>query len=223
MNLIVKFTRLNSGSEIYVFTFTLVFVLRIITSDPEVLTSEPRCCGPDQWEAVSLEVGGLIDRTTDYVTLKEIRSVVHYDYRNRRLTVEETVWNGTSNVTFSRTVHIDYNTQLKWTLYDRQCIHQFHTDAMPSPCIPGEAKYLRTKAISDLSADVWFLNDTHGNSYTYTVTSDTCVHLVEMAVSQEGISAFSLTQYDNISMGIADDKVFQLPSSCLLSLDVRLQ
>ncbi|XP_071099658.1 uncharacterized protein [Haliotis cracherodii] len=220
MNLIVKSPSLYSGCQIYVFTLTLGFVLRIITSE---LTSDPRCCGPDQWEAVSLETGGLIDSSADYVTLTEIRSVVHYDYRNRRFTVEQSVWNGTSNATFRQTVHIDYNKKLKWTLYDRQCIHQLHAEEMPSPCIPGEAIYLRTRTISDMSADVWFLNDTNGNRYTYTVTRDICVLLNEMTVSNEAISTFSLTQYDNISMGIADDSVFRLPPSCLLSLDVRLQ
>ncbi|XP_078612059.1 ependymin-related protein 2-like [Branchiostoma floridae x Branchiostoma japonicum] len=163
------------------------------------------CCVPQQWEGLQhMIMGQVISGQPNLVNVTYRQS---YDFSNKKLALEL--------LGSPRTKVIqDYNKMMQYVISGQNCSatkiigDMFH-------CIPASATHLQTfyfGGMQGLLMDAWQVTAPGlGGDLVVDVTHDGCIPVAEVITNKEAQSMTVLT-YADITMGIRDPKVFNVPS-----------
>ncbi|XP_077986712.1 ependymin-related protein 1-like [Glandiceps talaboti] len=184
-----------------------------------VYTSAYICCPPKQYEGSITEYGGFYAPQSKTAGLLTISANIHYDYTNQKMLFNETVTVLGKDTVVA--VLQDYTQKVQYFIMNGVCTKMALPGTVDDNCIPDDAIFIGTfdYGMGKLKASTYRYNQTQFGTemdlYTVVTTED-CVSVLFHAVSQDAQSTSVVSgTFCNITPGIKDPKVFDVPASCL--------
>ncbi|XP_077984501.1 ependymin-related protein 1-like [Glandiceps talaboti] len=180
------------------------------------------CCPPfEQYKSRMNLRGGIYHSTTQSAALMNAKLILHADITNNRVAFEETIQTS-GTVTHMKSI-ADFNQGVQYMIIDGTTCIKLPTESTLEDiaCIPDGAELLGTYdyAMGKLNGSEYkFTMKQLGETQTYvtTVTED-CIPLASQIVGGDEAGTFKYTMggtYVNITQGIKDPSVFDVPSIC---------
>ncbi|CAL1542520.1 unnamed protein product [Lymnaea stagnalis] len=194
----------TSGPVLY------LVVLHIYTAQ-----AQKPCCWFRQWEGYIHNIYGVYDSVSNYASTSDIQSYVHVDYGLMKVVNELMVVN--ASVLTTVTVIGDYKKKISYTIVGRECFQSPLTDALDESCVPEDAILIGTHSFLGVKANTFILpfhNATRTTTSRITVSSDNCLPLHELLLTIDKTSSFSTITMQNVTAGIVDPSIFNVPDFC---------
>ncbi|KAH9499991.1 hypothetical protein Btru_076119 [Bulinus truncatus] len=220
--------RSSSMGRIY---WSLVFLPLIA-----IVSAQTPCCWYKQWEGFIAQKHGVYDRIGNYASIADIQGQIHVDY-SRMMVVNELVMTNASQV-YSLTTIDDYNKKIGYTVVDGQCFKSTLRAPLQDSCVPcilkvhqcntlvlkpdhdalyKNAVLIGTHSFLGIDADIWLLpycSKTLTMTVRVTVSRKDCVPLQEVLLTIADTSSLSFISMQNVTQGIVDPSIFNIPSIC---------
>jgi len=189
----------------------LAIALVKLTSSASILDGEPQCkCVPDQWQGVLTSLEREFDLEGGRMGSSESNLYASYDYEG-----------GMFSITDMKSGHravADYTKGYKYIIREGMC-RGIHTgEDMVQMCLPDYADYLGEFSLgTNLPVDIWQFMDNNNISQKTNVIQRDCVPVSEEVYSKHGsYVSISNSLYLDVSVGINDRKVFEVPKNCMI-------
>jgi len=187
-----------------ILAITLLSVVSTFAQTPSA------CCSPDQWQAYDF----------DWDPERDFRAGLNisYDATNQQIAVGLSEAHGPER---SRTYDIIsiWSTKKSY-IYDyhkKECFTTEITEEFPKQCVPTNAKFLNSATIG-ITLNVNVFGFQQNDTYIFsTVTADTCVPVTTTTIRSDngrGEPDVSTQNIWDVTPGIANTSVFDIPSSC---------
>ncbi|XP_059152023.1 uncharacterized protein LOC131938105 [Physella acuta] len=183
-----------------------------------LVEAQTPCCWFNKWEGQISQKLGVYDRIGNYASVADIQSVLHVDYDLKKVVNEMVLTN--ASVVYTMTIYEDFNQKMTYTVIDGQCFKSNLTAALDNSCVPAGATYMGTHDYVGIKADTWFLPSSAGprtSTVRITVSKNECVPLHEVLLTIDNTSSMSILSMQNITAGIADASIFNIPDICTMS------
>ncbi|KAH3837557.1 uncharacterized protein LOC127879299 [Dreissena polymorpha] len=174
-----------------------------------------RCCFPSQYTANQ----GIFRSTVrgGNLSIKLAMNVYYYDAINQMEAVLENIIEDGQTTTMK--VIKDYNvTKTKYVISEDGNCSRTLLDAFKAACIPDWAyKVVSSKVGNSTSGmPIELFNSSAGNTTSYLITApDGCYPVLDVSAVPSGPSPYmQVVQFHNITLGIQDPSVFNVPPSC---------
>ncbi|KAL5017937.1 hypothetical protein ScPMuIL_003659 [Solemya velum] len=172
------------------------------------------CCIPKQWEGVE----GMLMGTVHWIKPRLTRGMlkVHWDATNQKLATNSSY--DMDGKRFSLTTLEDYSQGMQYIVMDDKCKKLKLNRTFPEGCIPDSAKELGTYHLgagsNTLDATSYYMK--RGELETMiSVTKEGCIPLGEDTFGRfKRRSVLQTVSFANISPGIQDPSVFDVPAAC---------
>ncbi|XP_012941522.1 uncharacterized protein LOC106012613 [Aplysia californica] len=176
------------------------------------------CCWSDKWEANLSQKLGVYNRVSNFASLAQIEGTMSVDHSLQKTYNDIRVTNGSSS-TYLKVLD-DFANGKSYTVYNGYCIKVNLTTPMPASCVPAKARLLGNHSFSGVQAQTWVVPapaypvTSDYNSSRITVSEKGCVPLHEVALQFADTSRMSVLSLQNLTPGIVDPSVFDIPLSC---------
>ncbi|KAK0044501.1 ependymin-related protein 1 [Biomphalaria pfeifferi] len=173
------------------------------------------CCWYKQWEGFVAQKHGVYDSVGNFASVADIQGTIHMDYY-RLMVVNDLVMTNASQV-YALTSIEDYNKNVSYTIISGQCYKAPLRGRLQDNCVPENSHYLGNHSYLGIVADTWILSyysKILTTSVRMTVTRDECIPIQEMLLTISSTSSLSFINMMNITEGIVDPNIFNIPSIC---------
>ncbi|BFZ15864.1 hypothetical protein BsWGS_18903 [Bradybaena similaris] len=182
-----------------------VVLVAVVAADPT------QCCWATQWEGIIQEKLGVYNSINNFASIADISSIIHVDYRRKMIVNEMSITNDSTNTVLTSIE--DFNKRITYTIVGMYCVISNLTVSMGGNCVPENAGYLSTINIARVPSDIWFLNN-NGSTARLTVSQSGCVPIQEVGVTLGDVSYLNIINVQNVTAGIADPTIFNVPQIC---------
>ncbi|XP_070531921.1 ependymin-related protein 1-like [Ptychodera flava] len=178
-----------------------------------------KCCPPTQYECLYGQMGGFYVESTKQAGLLSAAANVHSDGKNGKVAFSEEVNSG-GHVSHVKVVQ-DFKKSVQYLVIDGVCTKT----ALPgtfddNACIPDDAQFITTidYGIGALQANVFLYNVVQMGSNTTAYVAVKTTDCVPIGTNNVVVSAGTTTVvsggFVNVTLGIKDPSVFDVPASC---------
>lgn len=178
--------------------------------------SQKPCCWYNQLQAVTSQRLGLYDKINNYASLLDTDLTTYIDYSVGKIYTTGQFKNG-SKTMYLETLD-DFDSGKAYTVYNGYCIKTNLTTPIPSNCVPEKSTFLGSHVFGGMEADTWVLSPPSDinnlNMTRITVSKKNCVPLHQVNINFGDKSRMTLTTFQNVTKGISDPNVFNIPSAC---------
>jgi len=179
--------------------------------------SQTPCCYVDKWQGVLSMSSGLYDLPANYASLVSVTSRVSVDGAAGKVFNNMAVTNN-SHVTYLSVLD-DYTSGHSYTVIDGQCYKGVPGEKNTLSCVPKNATYLGSHSFGGVATDTWLVPAPGNKSTGYTttrvtVTKANCAPLQTFSLTFGDKSTMNLATMQNLTQGISDPSVFNVPESC---------
>ncbi|XP_077983806.1 ependymin-related protein 1-like [Glandiceps talaboti] len=181
------------------------------------------CCPPfEQYECRMNVRGGIYYPAYKFAELQDTNMSLHADITNKKVAFEETIRSGGGTVTHLKSI-TDFNQGVQYMIIDGTTCTKFpiETTLEDIACIPDDAELLGTYdyAMGKLKGSEYkYTVKQLGQIQTYVMTvTNQCIPLALQVVGGDEAGTFQYTTggtYVNITPGIKDPSIFDVPSIC---------
>ncbi|XP_078334597.1 uncharacterized protein LOC144625892 [Crassostrea virginica] len=177
--------------------------------------SQHGCCGPQQWTGVAIQKRGRYDHNLDVASLADLNTRIGYDYVNRKISLQQKIYNIT--VDTQESVHVIYDFKQR-TVYSitngNYCIANTISGEMWPNCIPDSATHLGTFNISGPTVNIYRMVTPGGATVRFSVSYGECNPSTESVLTSGPVYDLTVSVYENVTKGISDPSVFKVPTFC---------
>ncbi|XP_002732744.1 ependymin-related protein 1-like [Saccoglossus kowalevskii] len=181
------------------------------------LTTAYKCCPPKQFESTMGQFGGTCTRQGKS-GIFTVYGPLHYDYSKEMVALEEYISAGEQQ--FKVKVIQDFNSNTQYVIMAGKCTKSDLPGSIDDTCIPDAAEYIGT--------NVYGLDALTADSYTYNaqqmganvsvgvaVTANECLPFgLTIFADQPQAETISFIGFMNVTLGIKDPSVFDIPKIC---------
>jgi len=175
-------------------------------------SSETPCrCTPDQWEGILATDEREFDLAGGRTATSESSMYVSYDYKNRKYAMID--------LNTKTKAIADYGKGMKYVVRSSGCRGIQTGEQMKQMCMPDEAMFIGAFSIGGItSADLWQFTGHNNSTMKSIVVHESCIPLQEeVHLQQQSYVSIQSSLYLDVTLGISDESVFQVPDDCMIS------